>query len=106
MESCMVSPTVMPAYHDAFSKETDPQLLNRDALPQNMRDAGLLLLNIYWLWVIELDGVKSYKICSKSYKIKLLGIRLICEICGRKAICLAEEHLAISSIFGHVSGLG
>jgi hypothetical protein len=36
-----------------LSKETDPQLLNLDALPQNMRDAGLLLLNVYWLWVIE-----------------------------------------------------
>ena len=53
MESCMKPQKVMPAYHDAFSKETDPQLLNLDALPQNMRDAGLLLLNVYWLWVIE-----------------------------------------------------
>ena len=53
VESYMVSPTVMPAYQDVFSKETDPQLLNLDALPQNMRDAGLLLLNVYWLWVIE-----------------------------------------------------
>ena len=52
VESYMVSPTVMPAYQ-FFSKETDPQLLNLDALPQNMRDAGLLLLNVYWLWVIE-----------------------------------------------------
>jgi hypothetical protein len=42
MESCMKPQKVMPAYHDAFSKETDPQLLNLDALPQNMRDAGLL----------------------------------------------------------------
>ena len=53
MESCMKPQKVMPAYHDAFSKETDPQLLNLDALPQNMRDAGLLLLNVYGLWVIE-----------------------------------------------------
>jgi len=27
--------------------------LNLDALPQNMIDADLLLLNVYWLWVIE-----------------------------------------------------
>ena len=53
MESCMKPQKVMLAYQDAFSKETDPQLLNLDALPQNMRDAGLLLLNVYWLWVIE-----------------------------------------------------
>ena len=53
MESCMEPQKVVPAYQDVFSKETDPQLLNLDALPQNMRDAGLLLLNVYWLWVIE-----------------------------------------------------
>ena len=52
----MVSPTVMPAYHDAFSKETDPQLLNLYALPQNMRVAGLLLLSVYWLEVIGYRG--------------------------------------------------
>ena len=52
MESYMERPRRMPTYQ-IFSKETDPQLLNLDALPQNMRDAGLLLLNVYWLWVIE-----------------------------------------------------
>ena len=52
MESCMKPQKVMPAYHDAFSKETDPQLLNLDALPQNMIDADLLLLNVYWLEII------------------------------------------------------
>jgi hypothetical protein len=35
-----------------FSKETAPQLLNLDALPQNMRDVGLLLLSVYGLEII------------------------------------------------------
>ena len=51
-ESCMEPQKVVLAYHDAFSKETDPQLLNLDALPQNMRDAGLLLLSVYGLEII------------------------------------------------------
>ena len=52
-ESCMEPLKVVLAYQDVFSKETDPQLLNLDALPQNMIDADLLLLNVDWLWVIE-----------------------------------------------------